>query len=149
MGELLTSPEVLGTWLAARGLGAAGARMSWDDLAVVVALRAGLRDALGGGPGVGAALAAFPLRLVPDADGGLRLGADAPVPAVNPIVERVAGAVASGGWDRMKLCAAPDCRWAFHDGSRNGGSRWCSMAVCGNRYKTRAYRQRLRADGRS
>ncbi|GAA2533838.1 hypothetical protein Ahu01nite_098510 [Winogradskya humida] len=103
-------------------------------------LRGALRNALS--EGAEPALAAFPLRLVPDSAGGLRLAAQSPVPALTPIVETVANAVATGAWARIKLCAAPECRWAFQDVSRNGGSRWCSMAVCGNRHKTRAYRQR-------
>jgi len=40
------------------------------------------------------------------------------------------------------MCAHGDCRWVFYDGSRNGRGRWCTMDVCGNRAKTRAYRQR-------
>ncbi|MFD9698271.1 CGNR zinc finger domain-containing protein [Lentzea sp. NPDC059081] len=40
------------------------------------------------------------------------------------------------------MCAAPDCRWAFYDVSRNGRGRWCAMEICGNRQKTRAYRER-------
>ncbi|MEU4242496.1 CGNR zinc finger domain-containing protein [Actinoplanes sp. NPDC026619] len=54
--------------------------------------------------------------------------------------------MAGGGWNRLKLCSAADCRWAFYDTSRNGGGRWCSMEACGNRNKTRAYRRRNGAD---
>lgn len=43
---------------------------------------------------------------------------------------------------RLRICAADDCRWAFYDRSKNGRARWCSSAGCGNRMKTRAYRQR-------
>jgi predicted RNA-binding Zn ribbon-like protein len=54
---------------------------------------------------------------------------------------------AAGTWDRLKICAAPDCRWVFYDVSRNGAGRWCSMRSCGNRDKTRTYRQRHAAAG--
>ncbi|MFF4567490.1 CGNR zinc finger domain-containing protein [Streptomyces sp. NPDC001435] len=54
----------------------------------------------------------------------------------------MATAVADGSLKRLKLCASSDCRWASRDTSRSGGGRWCSMAVCGNRHKTRAYRRR-------
>ncbi|MFF0223732.1 CGNR zinc finger domain-containing protein [Streptomyces sp. NPDC004629] len=37
---------------------------------------------------------------------------------------------------------APDCRCAFHDTSRGGAGRWCSMAACGNRIKARTCRER-------
>ena len=76
----------------------------------------------------------------------LRLAAATDVPGLGVLVETIAISVAEGRWSRVKLCASPDCRWAFYDTSRSGGGRWCSMEVCGNRHKTRAYRQR-RATG--
>ncbi|MFF1877688.1 CGNR zinc finger domain-containing protein [Leifsonia sp. NPDC058230] len=45
-----------------------------------------------------------------------------------------------GKFERVKLCSADDCRWAFYDQSRNGSRTWCSMGVCGNRQKARTYR---------
>jgi predicted RNA-binding Zn ribbon-like protein len=56
----------------------------------------------------------------------------------------VAEAVASGTWDRLKICRSPDCRWAYYDHSRNRSRAWCSMAACGNRAKARAFRTRGR-----
>ena len=47
-------------------------------------------------------------------------------------------------YQRLRICDAEDCRRAFYDTSRNGRSRWCSMKTCGNRMKTRSYRQRNR-----
>jgi hypothetical protein len=44
--------------------------------------------------------------------------------------------------DRIKICPAHDCRWAFYDTSRNRSRQWCSMEVCGNRAKARAHRER-------
>ena len=44
--------------------------------------------------------------------------------------------------DRVKICPADDCRWAFYDTSRNRSRQWCSMEVCGNRAKARAHRAR-------
>jgi hypothetical protein len=44
--------------------------------------------------------------------------------------------------DRIKICPADDCRWAFYDTSRNRSRQWCSMEVCGNRAKARKHRQR-------
>ena len=44
--------------------------------------------------------------------------------------------------DRVKICPADDCRWAFYDTSRNHSRQWCSMEVCGNRAKARAHRER-------
>ena len=49
---------------------------------------------------------------------------------------------ARGEWLRLKVCASPDCRWAFWDGTRNRSRRWCDMAGCGNRAKNRSWRRR-------
>ncbi|MER6207863.1 CGNR zinc finger domain-containing protein [Streptomyces sp. NPDC001642] len=142
----LTSVQALSAWLEAHDLVGAGQELRASDLTAARALRAGLRDALSGDDSAGTAkaLAPFPLTLAPDADGGgLRLVADSGTPGLDALVETVAANVAGGGWSRLKLCASADCRWAFYDTSRNGGGRWCSMDVCGNRNKTRAYRRRL------
>lgn len=47
-----------------------------------------------------------------------------------------------GAWPRLKACTVDDCRWAFYDATRNHSRTWCSMDVCGNREKTRRYRER-------
>ncbi|MFJ8137241.1 CGNR zinc finger domain-containing protein [Streptomyces sp. NPDC096013] len=141
----LTSVQALSAWLETHDLVGAGRELRASDLAAARALRAGLRDALTGDDSAGTAraLAPFPLVLAPDAGGGgLRLVADSGTPGLDVLVETVAASVAGGGWRRLKLCASADCRWAFYDTSRNGGGRWCSMEVCGNRNKTRAYRRR-------
>jgi predicted RNA-binding Zn ribbon-like protein len=49
-----------------------------------------------------------------------------------------------GRWDRLKICPADDCRWAFYDRSKNRFRHWCSMAECGVRAKSRAFRARKR-----
>lgn len=45
-------------------------------------------------------------------------------------------------WPRLKACTDDGCRWAFYDATRNRSRTWCSMDVCGNRQKTKRYRQR-------
>ena len=52
------------------------------------------------------------------------------------------GAMVDGSWGRLKACRNHGCRWAFYDYSRNRSASWCSMQLCGNRTKTRAYRRR-------
>jgi predicted RNA-binding Zn ribbon-like protein len=47
-------------------------------------------------------------------------------------------------WDRVKICPVGTCRWAFFDLSRNRSRTWCSMRLCGNREKARAWRERVR-----
>jgi predicted RNA-binding Zn ribbon-like protein len=46
--------------------------------------------------------------------------------------------------DRIRLCDQPDCIRYFFDTSRNGGRRWCSMALCGNRAKAARHYARTR-----
>jgi predicted RNA-binding Zn ribbon-like protein len=49
-----------------------------------------------------------------------------------------------GTRSRLKVCANPECQWAFFDRSRNQQGSWCDMAVCGNRLKNRHLRARRR-----
>lgn len=46
--------------------------------------------------------------------------------------------------DRIRKCASQTCVLHFHDTSRNGTRRWCSMAVCGNRAKASRHYARTR-----
>jgi predicted RNA-binding Zn ribbon-like protein len=47
-----------------------------------------------------------------------------------------------GTFERLKICRNDECQWAFYDHSRNRSGVWCTMAVCGNRMKGRAFRTR-------
>jgi predicted RNA-binding Zn ribbon-like protein len=62
--------------------------------------------------------------------------------ALGSLISIIAAAMTDGTWQRLKVCPADDCRWAFYDTSRNRSGRWCVMAVCGNREKARRYRER-------
>jgi predicted RNA-binding Zn ribbon-like protein len=53
-------------------------------------------------------------------------------------------AMADDTWSRLKVCREHSCQWAFYDHSKNRSRTWCSMRVCGNRTKARAYRSRRR-----
>jgi predicted RNA-binding Zn ribbon-like protein len=46
----------------------------------------------------------------------------------------------NGPLGRLGVC--PSCGWLFLDTSRNGTRRWCSMATCGSRSKSRRYYRR-------
>ena len=50
-------------------------------------------------------------------------------------------------YDRMRICAAPDCDAVYVDLSRNRSKRYCDVGNCGNRANVTAYRAR-RAAGR-
>ena len=49
-----------------------------------------------------------------------------------------------GERERLRRCAAPNCRRAFIDLSRNRSRRYCSSRTCGNRLHVAAYRARQR-----
>lgn len=68
--------------------------------------------------------------------------------AIGQILGIVYDAMADGSWQRMKICRASDCQWAFYDSSRNRSGTWCSMSDCGNRAKARAFRERSRTTQR-
>ena len=73
-------------------------------------------------------------------DGRLRLTAAGD--ALDEIVAVALEAILDGSWGRLKACR--NCRWCFYDYSPNRSATWCSMQLCGNRRKTRAYRARRR-----
>ncbi|MGO9762764.1 MAG: CGNR zinc finger domain-containing protein [Solirubrobacteraceae bacterium] len=78
------------------------------------------------------------------ADGSVSLApsADGFAGALARLLIPLAEALGDGSWQRVKACRADDCQWAFYDRSRNRSGVWCEMAVCGNRKKVRAYRDR-------
>ena len=81
----------------------------------------------------------LPLQL--GTDGHLRVGAGRD--ALDGVVAIALGAMLDGSWSRLKACR--NCCWSFYDYSPNRSATWCSMQLCGNRAKTRAYRKRKTA----
>lgn len=70
-----------------------------------------------------------------------------PAPDCNGLARVLAELVAlgeTGRLDRLKMCESDECHWIFFDRSKPGRRRWCSSLLCGNRNKTRDYRERLR-----
>jgi predicted RNA-binding Zn ribbon-like protein len=81
------------------------------------------------------------------ADGQVLLGARPAAGLADGLVTllvMIRDAQADGTWDRLKLCANPDCRWAFYDRSHSRRGTWCDMTTCGNRIKNRNLRARQR-----
>lgn len=62
-----------------------------------------------------------------------------------PIAETLAQFVCSEDFTFVKACEGPVCTLLFADHTRGHARRWCSMALCGNRAKQAAHRQRLKA----
>jgi predicted RNA-binding Zn ribbon-like protein len=167
----ISSPAELAVWLRERGLAGPGDRAGDDDLATAIALREGLRTMLRhhhdhsrdqradprpdgeGSPSRPASaelttvLAALPLRVVAAGDDPTL---EPTLPGVPGALARIAAAIVDarcdGTWRRLKVCGESTCQWAFIDSSKNRSRAWCSMRVCGNRTKTRAYRARRQAE---
>jgi predicted RNA-binding Zn ribbon-like protein len=152
--DRFTNPHALADWLRDRDLIDPEAKVGEDDLARVLAIREGLRAlafANNGHQLDPAATAAMEA-----ASGGaaaeVRIGAAGPsfapvratgtTGAIGALLARVAAAMLDGSWERLKACPGRDCGWVFYDGSRNLSARWCSMRVCGDRAKARAYYRR-------
>jgi predicted RNA-binding Zn ribbon-like protein len=74
------------------------------------------------------------------ADAAVRL--DAPL---WPLVRLAAELLVGPELERVRECAAGDCRWLFLDTSKNRSRRWCDMKSCGNRAKVRRFYRRKRA----
>lgn len=61
-----------------------------------------------------------------------------------PIGEALAQFVCTEDFSQVKACEGPACTLLFADHTRGHTRRWCSMALCGNRAKQAAHRQRLK-----
>ena len=160
--DTIDGPAGLRTWLASVGLPGARGTTSSANVAKVVRLREAIRDLLearthGTMDAATArrfdrAVGSVALRLRAAGE-RLDLSSNAAglESALAAIVGVLARADADGSLDRLKVCANDVCRWAYWDGSRNRSGTWCTMAVCGNRIKGRAFRRRTRSgrDGRA
>lgn len=147
----------LAAWLAAHGLAGQGVAVTEADVARAVGVREALRAltlANNGAPlsaDAGEALAAQARRgrvgvtFHDDGSAPLEAAADGVDGALGTVLGVVAEAIHDGSFRRLKACRADTCHWAYYDGSRNGTRRWCSMDVCGNRTKVRAFRSRRAA----
>lgn len=62
-----------------------------------------------------------------------------------PIGEALAHLVCTTDFTDVKACEGPSCTLMFADRTRGRARRWCSMAICGNRAKQAAHRNRLKA----
>lgn len=149
--EQFGSPSELLAWLVLHDRVPADSEVTADDHVIALRLRAALRTELTGHHDGAAQPAArgeldavgadLPLRMVCSDDGLAPCGT-----GVRGALAEVAAAAARarirGSWTRLKICPADHCQWAFYDSSRNRSRRWCSMEVCGNRNKVRAFRER-------
>jgi predicted RNA-binding Zn ribbon-like protein len=90
------------------------------------------------------------IALHPDGDGNrlelqtMRLWRS-PESLLLPIGEALARCVCDEDFISIRACEGHSCTLIFADRTRRRGRRWCSMAVCGNRAKQAAHRDRLKA----
>jgi predicted RNA-binding Zn ribbon-like protein len=61
-----------------------------------------------------------------------------------PIGEALARFVCEEDFADVKACEGHGCTLVFADHTRRRARRWCSMAICGNRAKQAAHRNRLK-----
>jgi predicted RNA-binding Zn ribbon-like protein len=61
-----------------------------------------------------------------------------------PIGEALAKFVCEEDFAAVKACEGHRCTLVFTDHTRRRARRWCSMAICGNRAKQAAHRNRLK-----
>lgn len=145
----------LGEWLAEQGLAEHGLRVTRAEHARAIELREALRAILlshngraqsAGDPSPvldrAAKRARLRLRFDERGIGTLEPRAAGVDGALGTLLTIVHRAGESGAWARLKACREHTCEWAFYDHTKNRSGAWCNMAVCGNRAKARAYRER-------
>lgn len=158
VGDELSTAESLSAWMRARSLRDARRPTTKDDHRRALDLRAALRSFVeiapdrrqgSSGDRLWRVTADFPLVVSLSGAEGPILQPLAGSSALGHVLAEFHGLARSGRLDRLKMCASEECKWIFFDRSKPGNRRWCSSALCGNRHKTRSYRQRLRGDERS
>jgi predicted RNA-binding Zn ribbon-like protein len=150
--ELATLAQ-LKTWMHERGLLAKSDVVSAADHRRALMLREALRSYLEVPPEDRAvdrsstgrlsdACAAFHLVLRVLNTGTITLQPASGTSGLGRIVAQFFALAETGRLDRLKVCDSGECHWVFFDRSKPSNRRWCSSSICGNRQKTRAYRDR-------
>src|SRR5665213_889841 len=151
----LAGPRELGIWMAQRGLmNERAGKIAPAMFDTALRLRTDIRAYLACEPAerrsndrvadhLNKALASFPLAAA------IRSGRLVLQPSRHDAIAGLSHVVAElyrgsviGTLDRLKMCAAEECRRVFFDRSKPATRRWCMSTLCGNRIKTRTYRER-------
>ena len=156
----LEGPRELGAWMSQRGLLLSGTRITPAMFDMAVQLRSSVRTYLEIDPAerrkigdavrsLNKAMRLFPLVAEARNDGvmALRAGRDDALAGLSVVAAEMYDGSVRGTLDRLKMCAAEECRRVFFDRSKPATRRWCMSTLCGNRTKTRAYRERQREAG--
>jgi predicted RNA-binding Zn ribbon-like protein len=151
----LAGPQELGAWLTQRGILAERAKFSPAMFDEALELRSAVRAYLQCNPderrknkdvirSLDTVLKRFPL-VVKTACGHSPTLAPVrsdPLAGLSAIVAELYDGSRNGVLDRLKMCASEECRRVFFDRSKPATRRWCMSTLCGNRAKTKAYRER-------
>jgi predicted RNA-binding Zn ribbon-like protein len=153
--ELLPTPEAWRTWLEEQRLiPPDAAPLSAADQDLAAQMREDVRALLLANNGEPldadsverlndvAGRALMTVRFSSDGSARLEPLADGIEGALGRILAIVLESMGNGSWSRLKACRNDECMWVFFDSSKNHSATWCSMRVCGNRMKARAYRKR-------
>ncbi len=65
-----------------------------------------------------------------------------PEQLLRPIATAIGDFMSTADFRLVRACENPDCTVFFYDRTKNHRRRWCSMAICGNRAKVAAFRNR-------
>jgi predicted RNA-binding Zn ribbon-like protein len=157
-GDELTNARELALWMSQRGLLFTGARIAPAMFTTALKLRALVRDYLLCDPpersrnkdaarALNKVLKLFPLLAAARDDGGmvLRAAREDALAGLSSVVAEFYDGSRKGTLDRLKMCASDECRRVFFDRSKPATRRWCMSSLCGNRMKTRSYRERQRS----
>jgi predicted RNA-binding Zn ribbon-like protein len=153
----IAGPRELGAWMSQRGLLFTSARITPAMFEAALDLRNSVRDYLQRDPderrqdgdaarGFNRALKLFPMVVEARDDRGmvLRPARSDALAGLSAVVAELHEGSINGTLDRLKMCASEECRRVFYDRSKPATRRWCMSSLCGNRMKTRAYRERRR-----
>ena len=143
--------------MSGRGLSPTSAKVTPAMLATALELRTLVRDYLQCDPlersrdkdavrALNKTLKLFPLVVAVRDDGGMVLKAarEDALAGLSSVIAELYDGSRNGTLDRLKMCASDECRRAFFDRSKPATRRWCMSSLCGNRMKTRSYRERQR-----
>ena len=157
-GDELASPGDLAAWMTERKLLPPGGKITASMLAEALELRTSMRaylqrelDRRGEKASLlplNRAMENFPLiaEAAPNGAMVLRGARRDALSGLSVVIAELLRGSDNGMLHRLKMCASDECQRVFYDRSKPGTRRWCVSALCGNREKTRAYRQRRQGD---
>ena len=151
----LGTPARLEAWMRQRGLLKAGQTSSPAEHRLALELRTALRsflqippDSRASSPECAESLNRvaqfYPLVVNVVQTGALTLVPKPGTSGLGNVLAELCALAEGERLDRLKMCSSDQCHWVFLDRSKPGNRRWCSSSLCGNRQKTRAYRNRIR-----